>query len=270
MLAFAPEPPCSACSPVLPACVSEGRGGETGFAMNQKTQLQFNLGVKPNQANLATKFDDTRPSPIVIEKMKPETIGLSRTPVGDFKAVSPERLALAMKLAKRNARLCSPRSGRSSPAYLESSDTSENGEKNVSGITRHTHLKPSPGPHKGPRQSHKGRTSPAVREAPVSSPVSSPVASITKEISKLKTDLRKQLAKLNKAKEGQDHLRTSQMPTVNDKVYWQEPVDEGEERVQQRREEQLARNARMTYDLSQQVAVPSLSCTESLFSHFVR
>lgn len=106
MLAFSSHPPSGGCSAVLPSAVCEGRGGERRFAMNQKTQLQFNLGVVPDHAKLATDFDPSHPpSPVTIHKAAVETIGISCTPVQDFKAVSPSKLALAMKLAKRNARV---------------------------------------------------------------------------------------------------------------------------------------------------------------------
>ena len=82
------------------------RGGETGFAMNQRTQLQFNLGVPPHHEKLATKMDpSSQPSPVCIQTLGAETIGISHTPAQTFKAASPETLAIAMKLAKRNAKI---------------------------------------------------------------------------------------------------------------------------------------------------------------------
>ena len=248
VLGFTGEPPSPHCTPVLPACVSEGRGGEPRFAMNHKTQLQFNLGVHPDQANLATRFDPTRTSPVVIEKMQEpsETIGMSRTPVGDFNAVSSRKLALALKLAKRNAPLCSVEC---SPE-IEITPPVLNEKRSVADIRTRCEL-----PHKSDvatQTKEKSQHEKAPTKAPGISPSPS-VFSISREISQLKADLKKTLVKLNKVTEAQEHLKSPRVANITDRVYWEQHLDDHEERLQQRREEQLARNARMLYDLSQQV-----------------
>lgn len=221
--------------------------------MNQKTQLQFNLGIAPNQANLATSFNPTRPSPVTIEKTRTNTIGMSHTPIGDFKAVSPERLALAMKMARRNVRIRSP------PASED-----EGGCPTCTCHVDHVCREESRGETVW---SNETRPSPCDRPAtptkiPPEPPASPQVEAIARDIEKLKIDLRKQMAKLNKAKPKALVLewKAPKTPVLSDRVYWQEPYDEGKERKQQRHEEQQARNARMLYDLSQQVRTPSPSC----------
>lgn len=281
VLAFAAVPPSAVCSPVLPACVCEERGGETRFAMNQKTQLQFNLGIAPNNANLATNFDPTRPSPVVIEKMRTgirhasETIGMSNTPIGDFKAVLPERLALAMKLAKRNARCKSPQASsdeRGSPVYhnhanerrpplshhdhIESSNKVSERRANGGASIYHEDVPPTDNAQTNfPRP----RAKLAFKVPPT------PPESIAREIARLKTDLDRQLAKLNRAKGEIGGRKKPHVQTVSKTVYWDE-VDENEDRQQQRREEQMSRNARMVYDLSQQVRLQACEMSLNCFS----
>ena len=64
--------------------------------MNRHTQLQFNLGIPPSPTNLATHFDSAHPRPVVIEKP---------VSAGGFKVVSANKLALAVRLAKRDLKL---------------------------------------------------------------------------------------------------------------------------------------------------------------------
>ena len=69
--------------------------------MNQHTQLQFNLGIPPHPTNLETHFDPSRPTPVVIEKPS-FAPGLNG---GEFRTISAKKLALAIRLAKRDLRM---------------------------------------------------------------------------------------------------------------------------------------------------------------------
>jgi len=79
---------------------------------------------------------------------------------------------------------------------------------------------------------------------------------IPKEIARLKADLETQMLKLHQQRVDKDKRRRRQVPS---EIYWEE--DEQEERTQQRQEEQMARNARMMYDLSQQVKLDHVHCS---------
>ncbi len=275
VLAFAASPPSAACSPLLPGSVCEGGGGETKFAMNQKTQLQFNLGVVPNQAKLATQFSPSQPSPVTIHKMATETIGISHTSVRDFTAVSPHKLALAMKLAKRNARV------RSAPELCNKDTEDADGlsEEEVKAHERRPDpLKPAQVPPKD--SPHKDFISEDVRirllkEYMKSVPKPGPdPGSIARELRQLKLELDRTMQNLCRAKErkgrksgvregrgvgvreergvGVRMVRPASVKVVDDRICW-EDLDESEEREQQRRDEQMTRNTRMMYDLAQQV-----------------
>jgi len=72
----------------------------------QFPQLQFSLGTRPSAKNLATHFDPGIQPPVIVRKLgNVETIGVSGTPRSAFRAVNPERLALAVELARRNVQL---------------------------------------------------------------------------------------------------------------------------------------------------------------------
>lgn len=83
--------------------------------MSMATQLRFNLNVAPDQSKLATHFQTT-PSPITIQRL-PTDSAHSHTPPVTFStssssmansygfaptSIPPERLALAVKLARRD------------------------------------------------------------------------------------------------------------------------------------------------------------------------
>jgi len=91
-LKFLCHPLSPLAAPCLPQCVMEARGGESRFAMNTRTQLQFNLAVPPNPDNLPTHFH-LHPSPVVIERL---------TPSSSASLPTAERLALAVRLARRD------------------------------------------------------------------------------------------------------------------------------------------------------------------------
>lgn len=244
--------------------------------MNHKTQLQFSLGSRPDQSNLPATFEPTRPSPVVVEKLdaKSATIGMSNTRVEDFKAISPARLSLALKLAKRNARMNSAQGlpgGPKSPVSPRDNMYESEGGGRDGAVQFEASLKPEPAPHKtslkpepgphttllkpepAPHQGRKRSSQTSTRDVPVPSMV----ASLAQEVARLRTDMQKKLVELNQVKEHQSQWRSPRRhgPVLNERVYWQGPVDEDEERIQVRRVEQVARNARRIYDLSHQVSM---------------
>lgn len=278
MLGFCAHPPTSGCSSVLPSAVCEGRGGETRFAMNHKTQLQFNLGVAPNHAKLATSFQPSQPSPVMIHKTAVETLGMSNTPMRHFKAVSPNKLAMAMKLAKRNARvqstptLCDKRVHYDEDYSDEDEESYSKVELNPCHMASHEDSK---------YQDVQGRLQNVRKPCP-------PSESIARELGQLQLELDRRIENLRRTEDRKGKgpavsrpgvgarvvggaggragvgvvgktgaravRRVAGVKVVNERVCWEE-LDEQEEREQQRRGEQLTRNTRMMYDLSQQVRV---------------
>ena len=67
--------------------------------MSRQTQLQFNVRIPPNPSNVATNFK-ALPSPVFIETLPPMLHSAYTTKA--FSAVSTERLALAVRLARRD------------------------------------------------------------------------------------------------------------------------------------------------------------------------
>lgn len=316
MLTFSSHPPSTGCSDVLPSTVCEGRGGEKRFAMNQRTQLQFNLGVAPNHTKLATSFGPSHPSPVTIHKPAAETIGISCTPIQDFKAVSPNKLALAMKLAKRNVN-----SVPDLRVYdVESEETDESFEEvelkqnhlrkdvrcqNVRGYAPSEAIGRELGElqleldrsiERMHRSKGKGKRA-AVRavdrlNARVVGGVGGgrpAVGVVDRANTKSVGGGRPAVGVADRARAagkagarvvgtGGHALRMTDRPSariagwvgargdvkvVNDRICWVD-LDENQEREQQRREEQVTRNTRMMYDLSQQVRVQSPSPSFSL------
>lgn len=236
--------------------------------MNHQTQLQFNLGVAPDQAKLATSFNPSHPSPVTIHK--PETIGLSQTPVQEFKAVSTTKLALAMKMAKRYARINSAPDLRDKKVCHhdgegDSEDSDDEEFEHEPHYLRQEETSKDP-PHGDVRGS-------LLREYARSVP-----ESIGKELGQLQLELDKRIEKLHNTEGKKPAVRKPGVKTVggagvkmvarsrgvgrvsgrvvNDRICW-DNLDETEEREQQRRGEQWARNTRLMYDLSQQVRVQS-------------
>lgn len=266
MLGFSDLPPSLGGSPVLPSAVCEGRGGETRFAMNHKTQLQLNLGVKPNQANLATNFNPSHPPPVIIERKPLETIGLSHTPVQEFRAVSTSKLAMAVKLAKRHAHTNNVPDVHK---VVCNNDDDDGDSEDIDGS--HEEIKPEPhslgivrtSPH-GRDQGHLLRG----HNRRVSE-------SNGKELRRLQFEGNKRMKKLDTAEVSSKVKKPAIRPgvsgskkltgirwvqsgpdvkVVNDRMCW-DNLDEAEEREQRRRGEQWTRNTRLVYDLSQQVRV---------------
>lgn len=251
-LTFSPAPPVSSCSPTLPAFVCEGRGGETGFAMNQQTQLQFNLKNPLDQHNVATKFEPRRPSPVVIERRLANTT-TGKNATSNFKRASADKLSLASTLAKREAkRMTLVIDPPPSTSYDQCSCCKEcddecgqilsDGERSSCIETLSQHLKDV--------NVKKNKTSKAERKHRLSVPVPAQVA-IVKEIEKLKVDLTKQLEKMNKPKQVKDD-DNDEVRIYREPVHWNEE-EESEARQIQRQGEQMVRNNRMMYDLSQLV-----------------
>lgn len=306
LLVFSSQPPSPGCSAVLPATVCEGRGGEKRFAMNQKTQLQFNLGVPPDHAKLATRFGPAHPSPVTIQKTV-ETIGMSCTPVRDFKAVSPTKLALAMKLAKRNVAVNSAPDMRVHEEEEESEETDESTEdeeleshslrkdlkyQNVRGhfpesISRELleldkrmeKLRRSKGPTVRIGNRPNVRTVGGGRERRVGGTGGGrPAVGVNRSNVQQAGGLRVDRPRARSAGGVGGALRTGGRPgvgvpgarggvrAVDDRICW-EDLDETQQREQQWREEQMTRNTRMMYDLSQQVRVqpPPPSCLKVFF-----
>ena len=267
LLSFSSAPPASSCSPTLPAFVSEERGGETGFATNQQTQLQFDLNHQPNQANLATSFEPRRFSPVMIEKQpRAETIGMSQMPVDNFKLASAERLSLAMKLAKRDARkqtvVIDP-SGTcpDCECCTECEHTWSDEERGHIESLEHrlkesdrkkTHPEPPRRPLAPINYNQRGvRESKVTKMAP-----KPPQVAIMEDIEKLKVDLEKQLKKMNRSTKFRVTNQVEDACIYREPLHWDEE-EESEERQLQRQYEQMSRNARMMYDLSQQVCTSS-------------
>lgn len=257
--------------------------------MDQHSQLQFNLGITPSPANLATNFDPTGQHPVIIDKASAGTIGLSLTPVEAFKAASPERLALAVKLARRNiqrgvTKSQSPSDDDSDHCTMPPVKSGANTHNGPVGHVCQQHCLPAP---HTPLSSLGRRTSPATNAPPVSE---EPEVT-AREIEQLRDKLEQQLARLDVSRKaiGREEInrkegtvrreevkrkneasravrreeanrkqeagrRKEAISRVENVSMWKEERDEDLERKEQRRKEQLSRNARLLYDLSQQVS----------------
>ncbi len=224
--------------------------------MNQKTQLQFNLGVAPDYSNLGTTFNPgNHNSPVIVEKIPSRTIGFSHTPVEAFKMVSAEKLTLAMKLAKRNLER---RVSEELPSRSSTDD--ERGTMAwCDGNTDHT-----PQSRSNDDDDRVSETClPQNREPKIlkEKSTSKIPEEIKKQIGKLRGELQLQLSRMNGVKRSNTRtrpIRDQHMGVWSGRSQHVGRLDEGEENIERekrRREEQIARNARMTYDLSQQVYI---------------
>ena len=84
--------------------VPQGHTGQATAAYHNN-QLQFNLGIPPSSGNLNTKF--RKPRPIIIEKLTAPSDGVVTSDRGNLSvssSVSSDRLALAVRLARRDVR----------------------------------------------------------------------------------------------------------------------------------------------------------------------
>lgn len=241
--------------------------------MDLTTQLNFNPQSFGQSSNLATHFDHANQPPIIIEKMGAvQTVGFSQTPREDFQAVCPQRLALAVKLARRNGHLA-----RASYSGVTSSCMTCNHVD----VTHHIRppappvaevAKDNPGTKASRRSGSRGK----VRvKSPTLDGVLVPRKVASGDITRLKVKLQEQLEQLSmtNVKMVGGGSRGGRVPDRGDgwggpggrgggvpgRGRWREE-DESEERRQCRRKEQWSRNARMIYDLSQQVRCLFTGC----------
>ena len=291
VLGFSAHPPSPFGAASLPHCIAEQRGGQQSFAMNQHTQLQFNLGIPPHPTNLATHFDPSRPSPVMIEK--PSFVpGLNG---GAFRAISAKKLALAIRLAKRDLRLGrfqSPTPSPSQPCPICRGEQSVQSTSHCDGKSvciqepqtpaqtdiSHTEMKKEvekdiedPLPQGTPLYSNK----PSVPEPEI-------VLSLvdkegnqrrrddwsSQEVLRLRKELQRQVAYIKQLRElgrGLGHVTSARRVNTNNRGQgrvravesgrvWMEEVRGEEEKLLQREEEQAARNARTIYNLSHQLS----------------
>ncbi len=208
--------------------------------------LRFNSRVNLNSNNLATHFDPASQSPVVVQKLgNLETVGLSRTPRSAFKAVDPERLAYAVELAKRNVHSSRRFYSEVRPASTLANEKTmpvQNPPKSIATVQKDYAISSSQ-PKKNnalkrlPRRSSK----PYKGESRESS---------TSQILQLNAELQRRLLMISK-----DNSReiTNGHKQTNRLRWAREEEEENEEKLKRWRKEQQARNARMMYDLSQQV-----------------
>lgn len=293
VLGFSEHPPSPFGATHLPHCITEQRGGQQSFAMNQHTQLQFNLGVPPRPTNRATHFDPTNPSPVVIEK--------ASFVCGEFRTISAEKLALAVRIAKRDLRLgrCRPPtpSGHACPCcrsqqsvasaiHCDSCDTrvrTREPQTPVRSDTGHTDTKKkvvedgeTPLPKRTPLLLNK--LSVAVPEVSLSlvdtqgnqRPRESKEDHNSQEVLRLRKELQRQVTYIKQLRElkGCGLIRRHVTPSRrfderrghgrgvrgdSGRVWMEEARSEEEKRLQ-REEEQAVRNARTIYNLSHQLS----------------
>lgn len=289
MLGFSTHPPSPFGAASLPQCVTERRGRQHSFAMNQHTQLQFNLGIPPHPTDLVTHFDPSQPSPVIIEK--PSFVhGVNGR---EFRAISAKKLALAVRLAKRDLRLRqlfqppTPSSQQHCPICRDEQSvqsTIQCDGKSVciqelqtpaqTDVSR-TEMKKSmvrdiedPLPQRTPRPSNK-------------QPVSKPEMALSlvdkegnqrrrddrssQEVLRLRKELQRQVAYIKQLRELGRGLTSTQcvnnnrrgqgrVRVVESGRVWMEEVRGEEEKLLQREEEKAARNARTIYNLSHQLS----------------
>ena len=250
--------------------------------MNHHTQLQFNLGIPSSPANLATHFDPSHPTPVVIEK--PVVVG------GDgFKAISAKRLALAVRLARRDIRLgrfeltspnlcavCRAEGGRHTPSLSSIHCSGDN-----PGIATQTPQLPT---HHSSRVKLEQRDDDPEQPLPYKdtqlcsdelhapSPVRSEQSLLgragnqredgrnSKEVVRLRKELQRQVAFMKQLRElGHGKMMMARHSAVRRKEngggrVWMEEVKGEEDKLLQRKEEKMVRDARTIYNLSLQVS----------------
>ena len=257
--------------------------------MNRHTQLQFNLGIPPQPANMATHFHPSHhPSPVVIEK--PVFVGGEQ-----FKAVSAKKLALAVRLARRDIKLGQCR--QPAAEYLchscrNEQDTSPRPTVNWS-FTQPPEAPcvevPQASPHNGsctdlewerddlerPLPNRTTRYDSSHKKPQLRRDDDIPVSEASvngnrrdggrgsQEVIRLRRELHKQVLYMKQLRElGRGHsvlAKTQQAEKVKGRGeeggrVWMEEVKGEEEKLLQRREEQAVRDARTIYNLSQQVS----------------
>ena len=266
----------------LPQCVTEQQGGQHSFAMNRHTQLQFNLGIPPSPANLATHFDPSHPTPVVIEK--PVAVG------GDgFKAISANRLALAVRLAKRDIKLgrlelmssnvcvvCNAEEDKRTPSLTSGHCGRYNPD--ITTPTPQFPARPSSHPELERRFDDPEQPLPYKKtqvcsdELHAASPVRSEQSLLghagnqrgddrnSKEVVRLRKELQRQVAFMKQLRElGHGKMLLARCSAVGRKRsgggrVWMEEVRGEEDKLLQRKEEKMVRDARTIYNLSLQVS----------------
>ena len=286
VLGFSTHPPSPFGAASLPHCVAQQRGGQQSFAMNQHTQLQFNLGVQPHPTNLATHFDPSRPSPVVIEKPSFVPAGLNER---EFRTISTKKLALAVRLAKRDLRLGrfqspSPSPSRPCPICRDEQRVPSSAAR-CSGKSVHIQEPQSP---IQADVSHAEMKKEVVRDTEEPLPqrthsvLESEMASSlvdkegnqrrrddrsSQDVLRLRKELQRQVAYIKQLRElgrGLGHMTSTRRGNANKMGgrsvrvvesgrVWMEEVRGEEEKLLQREEERAARNARTIYNLSHQL-----------------
>ena len=302
VLGFSTHPPSPFGAASLPHCVTQQRGGQQSFAMNQHTQLQFNLGVQPHPTNLATHFDPSRPSPVVIEKPSFVPASLNGK---EFRTISAKKLALAVRLAKRDLRLArfqSPSPPPSQPCPLCQD------EQSVPPSAGHcsVHIQEPQSPDISCAEMKKEVVRDTEEPLPqrTHSVLESEMASslvdkegnqrrrddrISQDVLRLRKELQRQVAYIKQLRElgrGLGHVTSTRRGNANKMSgrsvrvvesgrVWMEEVRGEEEKMLQREEERSARNTRTIYNLSHQLGclqqdMQRLQLSESTGSHKVQ
>ena len=293
MLSFRQQPPSPFAAGCLPQCVCEQRGGQKRFAMNQQTQLQFNLQVPPNPANLATTFNPYNASPVVVEKVGPpnsSAVDHRSVPAGGFTMVSTDRLALAMRLAKRDLLRSRVQQQQMSPSHQSSFShenhtpllPQQNGQSAQSAPPPmgYTHFHPRTESHTA-RHTHNtpyeatsssktaDQSSILLEQEPLGHPLHDDDNNqrhgdkTSREIVHLQKEIHKHITLLKNLKEKNrqsvSEIRTKgrgqsvRVWTGDSGRVWREEEEDADVREHRRKEEQSVRSARMVYNLSQQV-----------------
>ena len=238
--------------------------------MNQHTQLQFSLGIPPSPANLATHFDPSHhPTPVVIEK--PIIGGSDKV----FRAVSAKKLALAVRMAKRDLML-----GRRQPMTphlcLQCMSAQDAAQQSHCDGDDSALLVPETPPPNTSHIEQEGTEEPLPRSTSLVQPVPMDKLSqidkkgnqrmdgrTSQEVIRLRKELQRHVTYLKQLRElGHANVVSTQCLGVGKRGrervesgrVWMEDVKGEEEKILQRKEEQATRNARMIYTLSQQVS----------------
>ncbi len=285
VLGFSTQPPSPFGAASLPHCIAQQRGGQQNFAMNQHTQLQFNLGIPPHPNHLATHFDPSRPSPVVIEK--PSFVpGLNGR---EFRTISAKKLALAVRLAKRDLRLGrfqSPTPSPSQPCPICRDERSEPPSAIRCNDGKGVHIQESQSPiqddgscaemNKGVVRDTEEEPLPQRRHSVLESEMDLSLVGnqrrrddrSSQDVLRLRKELQRQVAYIKQLRElgrGLGHVTSARRGNAN-KVgqrsvrmvesgrVWMEEVRGEEEKMLQREEERAARNARTIYNLSHQLS----------------
>ena len=269
--------------------------------MNQHTQLQFNVGVQPHPTNLATHFDPSRPSPVVIEKPSFVPASLNGR---EFRTISAKKLALAVRLAKRDLRLGrfqSPSPSPSRPCPIcqdEQSVAPSAGHCSV-----HIQEPQSPDVNRAEMKKEVVRDTEEPLPQRTLSVLKSEMASslvekegnqrrrdgrISQDVLRLRKELQRQVAYIKQLRElgrGLGHVTSTRRGNaiankrsgrvVESGRVWMEEVRGDEEKLLQREEERSARNARTIYNLSHQLGrlqqdMQRLQLSEATGSHKVK